>query len=279
MSRGYKRKSRGFQYIQRQDTVEKSGDEPLLYKRKYPDVAVTVSESRALGVPKLMQAAPDTQVLLLDDAFQHREIKPYLNILLTTYERPFYKDWILPSGTLRENRSAYKRADAILVTKCPEDLKIQKAEQISSRIKPGNKPVFFTTYNYGLPYYLFDGRVKLDLTKTHHLIMVSGIANPDYMEAYLQNAAADLYRLDFRDHHDYTNYDLAQIHKAFKNLEGEKKAIITTEKDAVKLERHRPFIIENKLPLFVLPIQVSFLFDRGESFNSWIKNKLLEFKV
>ena len=143
MSRGYKRKSRGYRLIERRDNAELAGDEPLLYKRKYPSVAVSVSESRALGIPKLLQQAPQTQVILLDDAFQHREVNPGLNILLTPYNSPFYKDFLLPVGKLREWRSAYKRSDIVLVTKCPRDLPVEESESMVHSIDPGHRPVFF----------------------------------------------------------------------------------------------------------------------------------------
>lgn len=279
MSRGYKRKSRGYRLIERRDDAETAGDEPLLYKRKYPDVAVSVSESRALGIPKLLQQAPHTKVLLLDDAFQHREVRPGLNILLTPYDNPFYEDYLLPIGKLREWRSAYKRADIIIVSKCPESLSEQEKDQMLKSIEPGHREVFFTRYVHGQPYYLFNGKTKLDLEKVSDILLVSGIANPDYLKKNFEDKGTNFYSLDFPDHHSYSNYDIGQIQKAFEGLDSKASVILTTEKDAVKLEKHRAHILQHNLPVFVLPVRVVFLFGGKDAFDQRIKNFLLDFKV
>jgi tetraacyldisaccharide 4'-kinase len=129
LSRGYKRKTKGFMLIRPGFNSDQAGDEPLLYARKYPGIAVSVCESRSIGIPKLLQSRPQTRVVLLDDAFQHRAINPNLNILLTEYDEPFYKDWLLPAGRLREWRGGYKRADLIIVTKCPADLPSEERDK------------------------------------------------------------------------------------------------------------------------------------------------------
>ena len=278
LSRGYGRKSRGFRIIERRDSAIEAGDEPLQYKRKYPQVVVSVSESRALGIPRLLQKNSAVQVIILDDAFQHRAIRPGLSLLLTPWDKPFYNDYILPVGTLREWPTARQRADAIIVTKCPDDLLEDKTISVVDKLG-FKKPIFFSKYRYGTPYYLFNGRIKLELNNDTAILLVSGIADTKYLKDQLTSKTEELYELKFKDHHTYSKFDLSQIKKTFDSINAPKKAIITTEKDAVKIESHRLFIVENKLPLFVLPIDVDFLFDNKNRFDVWIKNYLLEFKV
>ncbi|MEO1437425.1 MAG: tetraacyldisaccharide 4'-kinase, partial [Bacteroidota bacterium] len=153
LSRGYKRKSKGFRLIRYTDPVSLSGDEPLQFKRKFPDVLVAVGEERTLAIPKIMMVQPDTQLILLDDAFQHLAVKPGLNILLTQYNKPFTRDFLLPSGRLRENRGGYKRADIMVVTKCPKTISLEEKEKFVKELQPlPHQKLFFSYYEY-LPIY------------------------------------------------------------------------------------------------------------------------------
>ncbi|MEL6943865.1 MAG: tetraacyldisaccharide 4'-kinase, partial [Bacteroidota bacterium] len=173
LSRGYKRKTKGFMLVNPKNSAEGVGDEPLQYKRKFPDIVVAVGESRTMAIPEIMSKAPNTQVVLLDDAFQHIAIKPSLNILLTEYDHPFSEDYLLPSGRLREWRSAYQRADTIIVTKCPFDLTLEAKEKMLHKLQalPSQK-VFFSYYQYGNPYYIFNSKYVGKLVENVDVLLI-----------------------------------------------------------------------------------------------------------
>lgn len=280
LSRGYKRKTRGFREVSLNDTVHLVGDEPLLYKRKYRDIGVYVDVSRSEGIPGILMKNPNTQLILLDDAFQHRAVKPGLNILLTPYDKPFSEDFFLPSGSLREWRSAYKRADVIIVSKCPDDLSEEQRIQLLGKIRPiEGQTVFFSSYSYQDPYYMYNGAHKVKFEPDVQVLLVSAIASSDYLLQYLNKQVDYLENIDFTDHHVFTAHELAQIKQQFDQLPGPKKIILTTEKDATRLDLHRKYILENKLPIFVLPARVRFHFDEKEQFDEYVRQYLLHFKI
>lgn len=280
LSRGYRRKTLGFRLVHPQNRVEESGDEPLMFKRKFPDVLVAVSESRSFGIPKILQHAPDTQVILLDDAFQHLSVQPGLNIMLTEYSLPFTRDYLLPSGRLREWRNAYKRADVIIVSKCPPDLGEAEKEALISELKPlPQQQVFFSAYRYETPYYIFNSRYRVVIDEDTEVLLLCAIANTDYLESYLLEVAASVRVMAFEDHHFFEEKDLYDLLRQWKAMTGRKRLLLTTEKDAVRLLPHRDWILKEQLPLVVLPIEVYFLFDQGPAFDELVKNYLLQFKV
>lgn len=280
VSRGYKRKTKGFLHVHPNATAEQVGDEPLQFKRKFQDVIVTVSESRTFAIPEIMKYNPETQVVLLDDAFQHRSIKPGLNLLLTEYHHLFTKDYLLPSGRLREWRSAYHRADIIIVSKCPRDPALVDKEVTIKDIEPyPHQKVFFSYYDYFDPYYMFNSRYIAPLREEWDVLLICAIARTEYLVDYLKEKVNSVTILEYEDHHMFTKNDIAQLKKRFDNMESKNKLIITTEKDAMRLELHRPYLIENQLPIFALPIQVKFHFDDGAGFESTVQNFLLNFKA
>ncbi|MBP7272206.1 MAG: tetraacyldisaccharide 4'-kinase [Saprospiraceae bacterium] len=280
LSRGYKRKTAGYLQVQPQHRATDVGDEPLQYKRKYPETMVTVAESRSLGIPQLMMQRPDTQVILLDDAFQHRAVKPYQNILLTEYGHPFTDDILLPAGRLREQPEAYKRADVIVVSKCPPQLSEADRQQMLAKLQPyPHQQVFFSYYDYGHPYFMFNGYYRYPLIGDTDVLLVSAIANTEYMERYLGTKAKSIKALEYADHHFFDEYDLGDIKKQFDAIASDKKIIITTEKDAMRLERFYGYIQEHKLPIYLLPVKVNFHFDEKVAFDQYIKDKLMAFKV
>ena len=279
VSRGYKRKSKGFMFVQPNMNAEKVGDEPLQFKRKFQDVVVTVSESRTFAIPEIVGEHPDTQVVLLDDAFQHRSIAPGLNILLTEFSNPFTKDFLLPSGRLREWRSAYQRADVIIVSKCPREVSKEEKEKITADIAPlPHQKVYFSYYDYDDAYYIFNSRYRLQLHPEMSVLLICAIARTDYLVDYLNDKVANVRVLEYEDHHFYSKYEIANLQQTFEKWDADKKVIITTEKDAMRLELHHPFIRENKMPVFALPVRVKFHFDEGEQFDEAVKNFLLSFK-
>lgn len=280
LSRGYKRKTKGFLLVHPHQSATQVGDEPLQYKRKYPDIVVAVGENRSLAIPEMLQHAPQTQVVILDDAFQHLAIKPSLNILLTEHGRLFTDDFLLPSGRLREWRSAYERADTIIVSKCPPDLSEEVRARMMEKIQPLlHQKVFFSYYRYASPYYLFNSKYRARLTEEVDVLLICAIAKTDYLLDYLEDQVKSIVLMSFEDHHYFSKHDIGSMRATFERMKGEKKVILTTEKDAMRLELHRAFLLEHRLPVFVLPVQVAFLFDEQEQFNEYIRHHLLNFRV
>lgn len=280
LSRGYGRKTEGYRPVTPIDTAEDVGDEPLQFKRKFPDNPISVGESRALGVPELVKRNPETQCVLLDDAFQHLAVTPGLNVLLTEFERPFTRDWLLPSGRLREWRSGFRRADVIVVTKCPPELTARQRQDMLREIDPyPRQRVYFSRYRYGEPYDLLRPDVRRSLDRQTDVLLLSAIANTDYLLRYLAGEVNSVQTLEFEDHHYFEETDLNQLLRRFDALPGERKMILTTEKDAMRLELHEGFLWKNQLPLFVLPAEVQFCDQDEAAFQADVKRFLLEFKT
>ena len=280
LSRGYKRKTKGFHLVHPRMNAEQAGDEPLQFKRKYPEIAVAVSESRTLAIPEMLSYHPDLQVVLLDDAYQHLAIDPGLNILLTEFAAPFTRDYLLPAGRLREWRTGYERADVVVVSKCPKEITTSEKEALIQELAPlSHQKVFFSYYEYGYPYYILNPKQRIQLDEGLDALLVCAIAKTDYLMDYLENSVHFAHTMVYEDHHYFSNVDLENIKKTFDQLESKRKLIITTEKDAMRLEMHRSFLIKHQLPIFVLPAEVKFHFDEGIQFDDAIKNFLLNFKV
>ncbi len=280
ISRGYGRKSRGFRMVNRMDKAENTGDEPLQIKRKNPAIPVAVSESRGTGIPKLIGKYPDMQGVIMDDGFQHREVNPYLNILLTEYNDLYVDDFILPVGRLREWPGAAKRADAVVVTKSPVDLTLDEAKALEKKLKlKPHQQLFFSYLEYGQAYYFFDARKKLVEQPGGEIIVLTGIANPEPLLDHYQDRVDKIHSLAFPDHHKFSSYDIGQLKKTYDQLEMKIHFIVTTEKDAVRLQPHSKFFAEQKIPIFIQPIQVKFHSFEGRIFDDYVKNKLLQFKA
>ena len=280
LSRGYKRKTKGFRYVNLNNSVEEVGDEPLQFKLRHPDTLVAVNESRIQGIFKMLGDYPDLQTILMDDAYQHLSITPNLNVLLTEYNRPYTDDFLLPSGRLREGKSGAARADIIIVTKCPDELNQGDKLAWENRLQPlPNQRLYFSKFQYGKPYYLFNPSYAYSLSDQLEVLVFCAIANTDYLENYLQKTVRKAKILQFPDHHFFTNSELGNLKAQFDLLKSAQKIILTTEKDAMRLRLHQDFIIESQLPIFVLPIEVDFLFDEAEKFQDDVKQFLLNFKV
>ncbi len=279
MSRGYKRKSKGFRIVRPQDGADLSGDEPKQYAMKYPDITVAVAESRNTGIPEMLKHNPGINTILLDDAYQHRSVIPSHNILLTNHARIYTKDLLIPAGRLREYASAAERADTIIVTKCPSNLKEEQRDAILKDldVMPHQK-VFFTHYKYYDPYYMYDGRQRMKLDKGREVILLSAIANTDYLESYLEDQCTILNTIKFEDHHYFSEFDVDRLIRIFKEEDQKDAIILTTEKDATRLHLHRDKILAERLPVFILPLEVDFLFNQKAEFDQDIKDHLLAFK-
>lgn len=266
LSRGYKRKTKGYVLATPEATVRSIGDEPLQYYRKYGDsVAVAVCEDRVLGIPGLLGDRPDTHVVLLDDAFQHRPVSPVCNILLSDYHRPFYTDRLLPAGNLRESRSGASRADVVVVTKCPKDVSEAEQETIRTAIGKYNAhaPVYFTTLEYDTPVPVYGGPAGT----MENVVLVSGIAYPEVLNNYVKNTYEQVEICTFGDHHTYTTAHIRRIVEAYHRLPGNKKAILTTEKDMVKWGEAPIRALLEDIPVFYLPVRVRFLADEDAFIN------------
>jgi tetraacyldisaccharide 4'-kinase len=204
-------------------------------------------------------------VIILDDAFQHRSITAGFNILLTDCNNLFTRDFFLPAGDLRDQRSSYKRANVVVVTKCPNELTRAEKDRIIKEIKPlAFQKVFFTTIQYGSPYHIISREERL--VKLHDdILLVCGIANPRPLKSYLVKNAK-IHEMPYSDHHIYTLHDFNKIRERFKAIREEQKLIITTEKDAVRLIKFKDELID--MPVFVIPVQHRFLFDEGMQFDN-----------
>ncbi len=279
LSRGYGRSTVGLREVQRHENADLVGDEPLLIKRKHPDVPVFVAESRALGIPAIVQRYPSMQAIILDDAHQHRAIKPGRQILLTEYARPYTRDWLLPAGRLREWRSGALRADTIVVTKCPVGLTEQERTAMIAEIDPApHQKVYFSTYQYGKPYHLFVPGQTLNLDTTVDVLLVTAIAKTDVLEQYVASVAGQVRSLSFKDHHNFEPRDFETIRRDFSYLNSQNKVVLCTEKDAVKLERFAQQFAQAGIEVFVLPVEVQFLGEDAGKFQEDIRSWLLNFK-
>jgi len=280
LSRGYKRNTNGFKWVQPNETVLANGDEPLMYARKYRDIVVAVAESRSIAIPKMVGKYPSLQTILLDDAFQHRAITPGLNILLTTYDQPFTKDYLMPSGRLREWRSAYTRADIVIVTKCAAEMTTADQQRMIAEIKPQHhQQIFFTYYKYHHPYGFYNTKQRIRLDEQLDVILISAIANTKYLLDYLHGEVATVHHMDYEDHHLFSERDIEYITSVYNHRDTERKIILTTEKDAMRLDLHRTALQEANLPIFVLPAEVDFLFGQRPHFDLLVKDYLLNFKI
>lgn len=269
MSRGYKRHTRGFLLANAETNALHIGDEPMQYLMKYPDVLVSVAEERMTGIPTLLQKRPDVEVVLLDDAFQHRSVQAGLNILITDFAKPYYADQILPMGTLRESKSAARRADVIIVSKCPADLTEAAAMEMRQKLDAvAAQEVFFTTMRYGQPYDLLSGAPAAIAGK--NAVVVCAIARPETLEAKVAASAAGTHLISYRDHHYFVSSDLEEIKTAADNWAVADKVIVTTEKDAARLLLHRDKLAAWEIPILVLPVEVAFLFSAGEKFDALV---------
>jgi len=244
LSRGYKRKSSGFVLAGRTITVEDIGDEPFQIFRKFPEITVAVDANRRNGIAYLEEEIkPD--VIVLDDAFQHRKVKPSYTILLTTYENLYVDDWYLPTGDLRDAKYAAQRANCIVVTKCPESLSKDEQVRIEKRLKPQpHQTVLFAYLSYDEQIFGADKKVSLSFFKDRELTLVTGIADPKPLVSYLNMKAISFDHLAYKDHHFFTNNELEFLRK--------KRYILTTEKDYVRLKND----LDN---LYYIPVSHAFL--------------------
>jgi tetraacyldisaccharide 4'-kinase len=276
LSRGYKRRTKGYALAGVNTTALEIGDEPMQFHIKYPNVSVAVGERRIEAIPQLIQDVPDLAAVILDDAFQHREIVAGLNILLTDYSNLYCDDVFFPTGDLRDERRSAKRANIIVVTKCPENLAEAERDEIIEKLFPDqHQAIFFTSIAYDTPYHIYDPNKQWNLSVKDEVLLVCGIANPIPLKEYLHEQTQTYYQISYSDHHIFSIEDLNDIKNKFEQITADSKIILTTEKDAVRLVKYTEEL--NTIPLYVLPIKPNFLFNSKEAFNQLVIHYVAEF--
>ncbi|MBQ8158622.1 MAG: tetraacyldisaccharide 4'-kinase [Prevotella sp.] len=270
LSRGYKRKSKGFLIANEHTTARDIGDEPFQMKRKYPNITVAVDKDRVHGIEMLTKQRKDIDVILLDDAFQHRFVKPGVNILLVDYHRLIIYDKLMPAGRLREPQSGKNRADIVIVTKCPKALKPMEFRVITKAMSLfPYQTLFFTKLAYEDMHPLFGNDHKRsieDIKPDEHVMLLTGIASPRQLIEDLTPYTSNLTPLSFSDHHDFKQKDVQQINDTFAALPAP-KFIITTEKDAARLLETEGLSDEVRKHIYYLPVKIEFMLDQQNSFN------------
>jgi tetraacyldisaccharide 4'-kinase len=253
LSRGYGRGTKGYRLVSTDSKPIETGDEILILKYQFPEVPMAVHESRALGITELLAKHQDIEIILLDDAFQHRHVKPQLNILLSEYDKPFYRDWVMPLGRLREYRSGYKRSDAIVFTKCPADTQSDTLKRsIDPRIETRS---FFSKLDYA------------DLERVHgsmpmsQPLLVTSIAKPKYLYDYLISKFPELNQKKYRDHYLFTQKDIAW-------MLAQNSSIICTSKDWIKIQQLQ---LPDDLNIWVQDVEIKFI---DNKFDQHILNQI-----
>ena len=268
LSRGYGRQTKGFKLAEASSTYNDLGDEPLLYFKKFPGIQVAVDEDRVDGVTRLL-GEQGVEVVLLDDAFQHRSISAGQNILLTEYQRLYIDDYLFPAGTLRDVRSAAKRADIIVISKAPKDLSEQEKQQITNKLNTSeNQKVFFSYLEHAALQPLNEAAKAFSPEEAEGAFAFCGIGNPKPFVEELKKRYHTVDFLPFGDHHAYKENDMKAVLDWYDKLDGEKKIIVTTEKDASRLT-NSPYLCQfERTPLYDLPVTVRF--HEEEKFNEEI---------
>ena len=275
LSRGYKRKTKGYALATAATTALEIGDEPMQFHLKFPDIAVAVGEQRLEAIPQLLHDRPDTQVVLLDDAFQHRAIRAGLNIILTDYNNRYTQDWYLPTGDLRDNKSSARRADVIVVTKCPPELDESGRNTIINELKPlPTQSLFFSCITYRGLYHIVSGEI-ITLNQDCEVLLLTGIASPKAIKHYIEHRVKAYVEKIYSDHHIFTIDDLNDAKERLSKLQGAQNIIITTEKDAVRLLKFKDQLMD--LPIYVLPVEHQIKFGEDEKFKAIVKRFIQSF--
>ncbi|MDQ3392518.1 MAG: tetraacyldisaccharide 4'-kinase [Bacteroidota bacterium] len=274
LSRGYGRKSSGFILGDNTHTSKIIGDEPRQFYLKFKEeITVSVGEDRAVAIPEILFNVPQTNVILMDDVFQHRYVSPGINILLSDYQNLLYQDFLLPMGNLRESRKGAKRADILIITKCPENISEEKKLEIRKGCQEYLKekaPVFFSTIFYLPPVPVFKNQGHIF---SGNVFLFTGIGKSNYVEQYAKDSFNLRHVVKFADHHSYTLKDLEKIKNIFEEIPGNDNCLLTTEKDVVKIKDLFEVGPLNDLPFFYLPIEMKFVHQQ-QDFERLILNYL-----
>jgi tetraacyldisaccharide 4'-kinase len=272
LSRGYMRKSRGFRIATESSPVSEIGDEPMQIFRKNLSITMAVDSNRVNGIRKILELNPETDVIVLDDGFQHRRLTPGFTILLTDYGRLMSRDNLLPYGSLRESLDNTRRANIILVTKTPNDLPALERRLIVRELnKQSGQNIYFTSLNYGNARSIFAEAPFFSYPEEEcGIVLVTGIANPKPLTEHLEKTYKEIIHVVFSDHHNYTEKDIDEITSAFRQLKSPVKCLLTTEKDAVRLREFTNIAVELKSAFYYIPVTVDFLNNGREEFDNLI---------
>ncbi|MBP7477192.1 MAG: tetraacyldisaccharide 4'-kinase [Chitinophagales bacterium] len=266
LSRGYKRKSKGFMLADANSTAKDIGDEPFLFHVKYPHVTVAVGEERIFAIPEILHHRNHIDVILLDDAFQHRSVKPGLNILLTDYNKLFIHDYLLPIGSLRDSKSSYQRADIIIITKCPNHFNKREMEQKIPLLP--HQRILCSSLHYHTPYLLSNSDIRKSIDHFKRIQLITGIASNESIIEYVKNYTQDITVLKYADHYYFEESDLENWLSMYQK--DPSLIFLTTEKDATKLIAYLDKIKEMGLPIYILPIEVVFDAEDKVKFDDYI---------
>tara|TARA_B110000091_G_C13803824_1_gene471558 strand:- start:1746 stop:2777 length:1032 start_codon:yes stop_codon:yes gene_type:complete len=268
LSRGYKRSTNKFVLLDATSSAQEVGDEPLQYFNKFKNIDVAVDTNRVNGIKTLI-AAKNSEVILLDDAYQHRKVKSSFYILLTKYKDLFVDDSLLPTGNLRESGAGAKRANVIVVTKCPENISISTKENIQKKLQQFKKPLFFSTISYA-DKIIGSNPVLTSSLKDYEVLLITGIANPTPLLNHLKSLNIHFEHLEYADHHHFSEKEIEQIQQKFSKMNMENKILLTTEKDYTRLY--------NRLEeLNYLAIETQFLSNQKENFDNLITSHICDF--
>jgi len=266
LSRGYGRKTKGFRMVELSDTVESVGDEPLQFKKNHPEITVAVDENRAEGIEILQK---DHNLILLDDAFQHRKVKPTCSILLFEYNSIINPIILLPTGNFRDSFDQTKRADIILITKCPPIVRQKNKDRIAQKIRRHNTKasIYYSEIKY-LPVKPLSYTISVDNLSDYSVLLITGIANPAPLKEYLNSSGISFQHISYPDHHDFHAKDYKKIVSSYYEINNEKKLILTTEKDAQRLDITQL----SNIPVYYIPIETHII--EEDSFLKQLEEKL-----
>lgn len=271
LSRGYGRETKGFIIASDYMNYRQIGDEPLQFKHKFEDIHVVVDEKRKRGIKLLLEKVPDLDIVILDDAFQHRWVKPGLSVLLSDYHNLYTNNYPFPTGTLREFRKGAKRADIIIVTKTPKIFSPIIRRMLVDEIKPRpHQKLYFSYISYGDIKSIDNENESYTINKVSTILMFAGIANTYPLESHLKRICGELVVLKFPDHHKYKEKDLLKIKQKFNDIFTANKIIITTEKDMMRLIKQNLYNILKDFPIYYIPIEIKFHIDDEANFNNQI---------
>ena len=271
LSRGYRRKTKGYFKAGEVYNAAEIGDEPAQIKKKFPAITVAVDEKRVNGITCLLKEKEKPDVILLDDAFQHRYVKPGLSIVLIDYNRPTWRDHVMPFGRLREPASGIKRAHAVIVTKCPADISKKEKEQIRKKLDTKKEtPIFFSTVCYDEPIALFGVKnSRCAINEKSEILLLTGIARPEPLKKELEHRGANVTLMKYPDHHHFTSNELKDIAEKFASLPSGNRIIITTEKDAERIVGRNDLPLIIKENIYTIPIKVK-ITENEKMFNQII---------
>jgi tetraacyldisaccharide 4'-kinase len=269
LSRGYKRSTKEYVLLDEFSSAEEVGDEPLQYFKKFENINVAVDVNRVNGISNLI-ATKETEAILLDDAYQHRKVKASFYVLLTKYNDLFINDFLLPTGSLRESRAGAKRADVIVVTKCPVNISDSDQKNIKKILKKFKKPIFFTTISYA-DKTRGSHSILMNNLNEYEILLITGIANPTPLLKHLESLNVKFIHLKYSDHHNFSDLEIKKIQSDFSEISSIKKMILTTEKDYTRL-------VSKIEEVSYLPIETSFINDDCKVFDETINHHLTKFK-